>query len=65
MSELLTTRAVADWLGVSTASVLRWHRSGRLPGGFRLASGVLRWRRDELEDWLAGRREVVSDRVEA
>jgi excisionase family DNA binding protein len=59
---LVTARAVAERFGVSVETVLRWHRSGRLPGGYRLASGVLRWREDELDAWLEGRRELVSDR---
>ena len=41
---LLTAREVAGHLGVATETVLRWHRSGRLPGGYRLATGVLRSR---------------------
>jgi excisionase family DNA binding protein len=57
---LLTTRDVAGRLGVSTETVLRWHRSGRLPGGYRLATGVLRFDPVELERWLDGRREIVS-----
>lgn len=54
---LLTARQVADVFGVSVETVLRWHRSGRLPGGYRLATGVLRWREDELDAWLEERRE--------
>lgn len=61
MSErLLTARELAERFSVSVESILRWHRVGRLPGGFRLATGVLRWREDELERWLEQRREVVS-----
>lgn len=52
---LLTTREVADWLGLSTETVLRRWRSGELPG-FRLATNVLRFRESEIEAWLAGRR---------
>jgi excisionase family DNA binding protein len=59
-SALLTARKVAKRLDVSVETVLRWHRAGRLPAGYRLASGVLRWRADELEAWLEERREVVS-----
>ena len=51
----LTTRAVAEWLGVSTETVLRWHRIGRLPGGRRLNnSNCLRFRESEVEAWLEG-----------
>ena len=48
---LITTREVAELLGVSTETVLRWHRAGRLRG-YRLAAGVLRFREDELEAWI-------------
>ncbi|HWQ24754.1 MAG TPA: helix-turn-helix domain-containing protein, partial [Gaiellaceae bacterium] len=56
MSDLLTTREVAALLRVSTETVLRWHRAGKLPGGRRLASSVLRFDRGELEAWLEGTR---------
>jgi excisionase family DNA binding protein len=53
---LFTTRAVAEMLAVSPETVLRWHRSGRLPGGRRLSSNCLRFDRVELEAWLEGTR---------
>jgi excisionase family DNA binding protein len=57
MSErLLRTRDVAEILDVSCETVLRWHRSGKLPGGRRLSSNVLRFDRDEVQAWLAGTR---------
>jgi excisionase family DNA binding protein len=57
MSErLLRTRDVAELLDVSCETVLRWHRSGKLPGGRRLGSNVLRFDRDEVETWLNGTR---------
>jgi predicted DNA-binding transcriptional regulator AlpA len=46
---LLRTRDVAAMLGVSSETVLRWHRSGNLHGGYRLASNVLRFREAEIE----------------
>lgn len=55
---LLRTRDVAELLDVSCETVLRWHRSGKLPGGYRLASNVLRFRESELEAWLAAAREA-------
>jgi excisionase family DNA binding protein len=51
---LLRTRDVAALLNVSCETVLRWHRSGKLPGGRRLGSNVLRFERGELEAWLDG-----------
>jgi excisionase family DNA binding protein len=52
---LLTTRAVADYLGCSPETVLRRWRRGEIPG-FRLASNVLRFRESEVEVWLEGQR---------
>ena len=53
---LLTTRHLADFLGVSTETVLRRWRAGEIPG-YRLASNVLRFRESEIEAWLEGTRE--------
>lgn len=52
---LLTTRQVAEMLGLSPETVLRWWRSGRLPGGRRLnGSNCLRFRQSLVEAWLEG-----------
>ena len=56
MSErLLTAREVADELGVTTRTVLRWTRAGVLPG-YRIGGRALRFRADEVAGWLAERR---------
>jgi excisionase family DNA binding protein len=52
--QLLTARQVAEQFGVSAETVLRWTRRGELPG-FRLPGGALRFREDELDEWLEGR----------
>src|ERR671914_2182270 len=52
---LLTARAVADLLGVSTETVLRWSRCGSLPS-LCLPGGAIRFRQDELDAWLEERR---------
>jgi excisionase family DNA binding protein len=57
---LLTTRELADYLGLSTESVLRRWRRGEIPGGIRLASNVLRFRESEVEAWLMGLEERQS-----
>jgi excisionase family DNA binding protein len=49
----LTTREVAEILGLSCATVLRRHARGDLPGGRRLWGHTLRFSRVELEAWLA------------
>ena len=55
MTRLLTTREVADALGVSSATVLRRWRAGELPG-FRIASNCLRFDETEINAWLQERR---------
>jgi excisionase family DNA binding protein len=52
--QLLTARQVADLLGVSTETILRWTRRGDLPA-VRLPGGAIRFREAELEAWLEGR----------
>ena len=52
---LLTTRQVADFIGVSPETILRRWRSGEI-SGYRLASNVLRFRESEIEAWLEGTR---------
>jgi excisionase family DNA binding protein len=51
---LLRAREVAELLGVSTETVLRWTRRGDLPA-VRLPGGAIRYRPDELDDWLFAR----------
>lgn len=59
---LLTAREVAEFLAMSTESVLRRWRRGELPG-FRLASNVLRFRESEIETWLNGLKRIDSVRT--
>jgi len=60
---LLTTRDVADLLGLSPEAVLRRWRAGELPG-FRLSTKVLRFRESEVLAWLEGHREGPRPAVE-
>ena len=55
LPELLTTREVAARLRVSPETILRWHRSGALPGGRRLSTTVLRFDAAALDEWIRGR----------
>jgi predicted DNA-binding transcriptional regulator AlpA len=48
---LLTTRDVANLVGLSPEAVLRRWRAGQIPG-FRLAPNVLRFDEDEIVAWL-------------
>jgi excisionase family DNA binding protein len=48
---LLTARQVAERLGVSSETVLRWTRQGRLPG-YRIGGRALRFCEHEIDAWL-------------
>lgn len=50
---LLTVREVAELLGIRPGSVYHWVSQGRLPC-IRLSSRCLRFRREDLDEWLAG-----------
>ncbi|MGH3077240.1 MAG: helix-turn-helix domain-containing protein [Gaiellaceae bacterium] len=52
MSErLVTARDVAEQLGVTPKTVLRWTGRGLLPA-IRLPSGALRYRPEDVDAWL-------------
>ena len=54
--QLLTARQTAELLGVSTETILRWVRNGKLPAIY-LPSGAVRIRETDLErklqEWAA------------
>ena len=58
---LLTTRQVAERLGVSPTTVRRRHRSGELPGT-RLASNTLFFREVTVERYLNRRPWLIVER---
>jgi excisionase family DNA binding protein len=58
---LLTTREVADRLGVMPETVLRWIESRGLPA-IRLTSRALRYDEGELDAWLAERTTAAPGR---
>lgn len=51
-ARLLTTRDVAQKLALSERTVRRLRRQGVLPSGIEIA-GVIRWRPEEIDAWLA------------
>lgn len=50
---LLDVRSVAALLDCSTRTVRRLADSGRMPAPIKVAA-LLRWRRDAIEEWIAG-----------
>jgi excisionase family DNA binding protein len=54
MTGLLTAREVAELLGYSVETILRWTRDEKLPG-IRLPDGGLRFREGDLDEWIVER----------
>jgi predicted DNA-binding transcriptional regulator AlpA len=55
---LIDSNEVAGILNVSVASVLRWARTGELPGAVRFGRRTVRWKRTVIESIVAGRQVV-------
>jgi excisionase family DNA binding protein len=54
--ELLTTKQVAQFCGISERTVWRWSHSGAMPRFVKVGPGkrgVVRLRRADLESWIA------------
>jgi excisionase family DNA binding protein len=56
--EWLTTREVAQLLGITVGTLRRWIRQGTFPAPARLNPRVLRWRRRVVENWFDQRQAV-------
>ena len=52
--ELMTRPDVEALLGLSRASIYRLMRGGHLPEPIRIGLRAVRWRRSEIEAYLAG-----------
>ena len=53
-SRLLTASEVGELLGFSTATILRWSRTGKLPS-IQMPGGAIRFQEDQLDTWLVER----------
>jgi predicted DNA-binding transcriptional regulator AlpA len=53
---LIRKKALADRLNVTTRTVDRWRRAGKLPREIRLSEKTSAWRLDEIEAWMEQRR---------
>ena len=58
---LLTARELADVVGVTPATILRWTRHGDGPPAARLPSGQLRYPEEAFIAWLAARTTPRAD----
>ena len=59
--ELLKKLEVARILGISVQTVVRMTESGRLPEPLRLSAKTIRWRRADIEVWIAGGCQPLAD----
>jgi excisionase family DNA binding protein len=50
---LLTTAETADYLNVSRRTLSRWLREGIGPPSIKLPSGARRYRKADLDRWIA------------
>ena len=55
--ELLTVPEAARYLRVSPRTLDRWRRQGTGPPSLKLPAGGRRYRRTDLDAWLADQRE--------
>jgi len=51
-ARLLTAEDLAARMQVDARTVRRWRKAGKIPAGIEIA-GVVRWRPEEIERWLA------------
>jgi excisionase family DNA binding protein len=58
------TEWLADYLGVPVRTIYQWRSTSSGPPAYRLGK-VLRWRRSEVDAWLAEHRDTVDHRVGA
>ena len=62
---LLTAQAVAEWIGVSTDTILDWHEAGKIPSVRIPNSRAIRFDEDEIRAWLRNGRPRPSEPVSA
>lgn len=60
-SNFLKAKDIADWLDVSESAIYKWVSEGNFPKPYKLGNGdarrsASRWNKQDIEDWLEGRR---------
>ena len=51
-TDFYNVTTLAQHLGVSTQTIRRWIRNGKLPAPIVLSPTVRRWKKAEIESWL-------------
>ncbi len=55
-AQFLSLHEVAGMIGVTGNTILAWASKGEIPRPLKFGrsrNGILRWRRDEIDNWLA------------
>ncbi|MGH3847253.1 MAG: helix-turn-helix domain-containing protein [Pseudonocardiaceae bacterium] len=60
--DVMNAREVGTLMGVTVFAVLQWCREGRLPH-YRYGPQTVRFRRSEIEDWMADHYVASGDRA--
>ena len=50
---LLTRQQVADLIGVVPRTIFRWVLAGQFPKPLHLTNKTARWRKEDVDAWLA------------
>ncbi|ORT48500.1 helix-turn-helix domain-containing protein [Frankia sp. KB5] len=53
---------VSDYIGVAIGTLEQWRTRGVGPRGFRVEGGLVRYRKSEVERWLAEQERAELDR---
>ena len=56
--ELFTPRELARILNLTESTLYLWRRDGKGPNWFRLPTGRVRYKPEDVEAWLGGQSEV-------
>ena len=59
IKQLTTTKKRVGMLRVSPATIWRWVKDGAFVPPYKLSPGVTVWDLDEIEAWLAARRDAT------
>lgn len=58
---LLTEQDAADYLGMSPGTLREWRSLGKGPPYLKLPTGTVRYRQEDLVEWVSQQRVVPGD----
>ena len=60
---LLTTKAVGQYIGAAEETVRSWRRTGFGPPFIRLSPRAVRYKREDVEAWLATNKRISTSQT--